>query len=42
MAANSLFLAITSIAQLFKIGKALDNEGMEIPAIPRWTTGIEV
>jgi len=42
MAANSLFLAITSIGQLFKIDKALDDEGIEIPAIPRWTSGIEV
>jgi len=42
LAENSLFLAITSIMHLFKIGKAVDENGVEVPPVARWSRGLSV
>jgi len=41
-AENSLFLGMCLIPHLFKMGKALDKEGTEVPLEAQWTSGVVV
>jgi len=42
LAEDSLFIAMTSIMHLFKVGKAVDGNGVEITPQERWVTGLVV
>jgi hypothetical protein len=42
MAENGLFIAFASILQVFKISKALNEDGSEVSFEPRWEMGFAV
>jgi len=42
MGENSIFIALCYILQLFEIGKAINEDGTEVPPNPHWVSGITV